>query len=79
MRSLIINRKLPWLCSSYDGITKNLKLVESPMNIKTIQLKKFSDCNWTRTHNHLVRKRKLNHLAKLASLAKWLSVCLQNK
>ena len=26
-----------------------------------------SDCNWTRTHNHLVRKRTLNHLAKLAS------------
>ena len=25
------------------------------------------DCNWTRTHNHLVRKRTLNHLAKLAS------------
>ena len=25
----------------------------------------FSDCNWTRTHNHLVHKRTLNHLAKL--------------
>ena len=24
------------------------------------------DCNWTRTHNHLVHKRTLNHLAKLA-------------
>ena len=23
-------------------------------------------CNWTRTHNHLVHKRTLNHLAKLA-------------
>ena len=29
----------------------------------------LSDCNWTRTHNHLVRKRTLSHLAKLA---KWL-------
>ena len=28
------------------------------------------DCNGTRTHNYLVRKRTLNHLAKLA---KWLS------
>ena len=28
------------------------------------------DCNWTRTHNHVVHKRTLNHLAKLA---KWLS------
>ena len=25
-----------------------------------------SDFNWTRTHNHLVYKRTLNHLAKLA-------------
>ena len=33
-----------------------------------------SDCNWTRTHNHLVHKRTLNHLAKLAF--KWLSVRL---
>ena len=30
----------------------------------------LSDCNWTRTHNHLVRKRTLNHLTKLT---KWLS------
>ena len=30
----------------------------------------LSYCNWTRTHNHLVRKRTLNRLAKLA---KWLS------
>ena len=30
----------------------------------------LSDCNWTRTHNLLVRKGTLNYLAKLA---KWLS------
>ena len=30
----------------------------------------LSDCNWIRAHNHLVRKRTLKHLAKLA---KWLS------
>ena len=29
-----------------------------------------SDCNWTRTHNHLVHKRAISHLAKPA---KWLS------
>ena len=33
----------------------------------------LSDCNWTRIQNHLVRKRTLNHLAKLA---KWLSCFL---
>ena len=32
-----------------------------------------SDCNWTRTQNHLVLKRTLNHLAKLT---KWLSCVL---
>ena len=26
----------------------------------------LSDCNWSRTQNHLLRKRTLNHLAKLA-------------
>ena len=39
----------------------------------------LSDGNRTWTHNHLVRQQTLNHLAKLASLAKWLSVCLQTK
>ena len=31
-----------------------------------IRKKKLSDCNGTRSHNRLVRKRTLNHLAKLA-------------
>ena len=34
----------------------------------------LSYCSWTRTHNHLVHKRTLKHLAKLA---KWLS-CAEN-
>ena len=33
----------------------------------------LSDCNWTRTQNHLVRNRTFNHLAK------WLGVCLRTK
>ena len=36
----------------------------------------LSDCNWTWTQNHLVRKQTLNHLAKLD---KWLSVNLRTK
>ena len=32
-------------------------------NMKNV--KNRSDCNWTRNQNHLVRKRTLNHLAKL--------------
>ena len=49
----------------------------------------LSDCKGTRTHNQLVLKWTLNHLAKhsmntqpfnhLASLAEWLSVCLRTK
>ena len=39
----------------------------------------LSDSNGIRTHKDLVRKRTLNHLAKLASLAKWLSVRLRTK
>ena len=26
----------------------------------------LGDCNWIRTHNHLVHKQTLNHLAKMA-------------
>ena len=37
----------------------------------------LSDCNWTRTHKHLVCKQTLNHLAKLANLAIWSSLPLQ--
>ena len=36
----------------------------------------LSDSNGIQTHNHLVPKQTLNHLAKLASLAKCLSVGL---
>ena len=30
------------------------------------EIRSLSDCNWTRIHNHLVCKRTLKHLAKLA-------------
>ena len=37
--------------------------------IKDIEKKYYlSDCNWIRTHNHLVHKRTLNHLAKLGTI-----------
>ena len=40
---------------------------------------RLSDCNGTRTHNHLVCKRTVNHLAKLSSLDKWSSARLRTK
>ena len=32
------------------------------------KVESISDCNWTRTHNHLVRKQTLKHLPKPAKL-----------
>ena len=49
------------------------------LGLKLVKLGCISDSNKIRTYNLLVRERTLNHLAKLASLAKWLSVCLQTK
>ena len=60
-------------------------LFYSCLNVKELLARKrrnilsLSDCHGTRTYKHLVRRRALNHLAKLTSLAKWLSGCLQNK
>ena len=48
----------------------------SCLNVKELlawsrcEIWRLSDCNWTWTHNHLVFKLTLNHLAKLV---KWLS------
>ena len=42
-----------------DPKDKSSKQKKTINNIK-------SDCNWTLTHNHLVHKQTLNHLAKLA-------------
>ena len=51
----------------------------SSLNVKELLARsrchiwRLSDCDGTRTHNHLVRKRTINHLAKLV---KWLSCAL---
>ena len=39
--------------------------IQLMMCLKFFQTVKQNDCNWTRTQNHLVCKRTLNHLAKL--------------
>ena len=50
-------------------------ILYSCLNVKELlsqsrrEIWNLSDCNWTRAHNHLVRKQTLNHLAKLV---KWL-------
>ena len=47
--------------------------MQNPFN----DVSNLSDSNGIRTHNHLFRKRTLNRLPSLASLPKWLSICLR--
>ena len=42
------------------------------INITVLTVKTYSDCNGTRTHNHLARKWTLNHLAKLTKWLTWI-------
>ena len=58
---------LIWICLSKTIINNINKLHEKSLTFVDND-RHLSDCNGTRTHNHLVRKRTLNHLAKLA---KW--------
>ena len=48
-------------------------LVGNDHNLIVAKMFLTSDCNWSRTQKHLVRKQALNHLAKLG---KWLSSVL---
>ena len=47
-------------------MVRSIFLVSSNSLFK-VQISHLSDCNWTRTHNYLVHKRTLNHLAKLVN------------
>ena len=48
----------------YEEPTKCSKWILNTINIVN-RPNYLSDCNATRTHDHLARKRTLNHLAKL--------------
>ena len=47
-------------------LVENDKIISEDSDVAQ-SLNSLNDCNGTLTHNHLVRKRTLNHLAKLAS------------
>ena len=52
-----------WKSTSYE-----LQLLPNDVRLKILgneEILRLSDCNWTRTQNHLVHKRTLDHLAKL--------------
>ena len=64
---------------------KSVSTLYNCLNVKEQLLAKsrreiwsLSECNWTRTHNHLVHKRILNYLAKLFTWLKWMSIHLWN-
>ena len=66
-----------FLCSNYVRYAfQSESTLYSSLNVKELlawnrhKIWNLSDCNGTQTHNHLVCKWTLNHLAKLA---KWLS------
>ena len=62
-RNLSLDKDLPKIKPHLRNIIINLQSSEA----WKIQIWRRSDCNWTRTQNHLVLKRTLNHLTKLAS------------
>ena len=49
--------------SFIELLEQSVKLKVTLLSRMSKQRENQSDCNWTRTQNHLVRKRTLNHLA----------------
>ena len=54
-----------WMCESGVSLRKPNKRYQIKLEDR-VELIQECDCNWIRTHNHLVHKRTLNDLAKLA-------------
>ena len=77
------NTSLMIVCSCHvTHAFQSESIFYSCLNVKDLlarsrpKIGSLSDCNWTPTQNHLVRKKTLDQLAKLA---KWLSVPLRTK
>ena len=72
-----------WICTctfvKFSNVRKRLYLKTKLLRGFFSTGKIYSDWNGIRTHNHLVRKRTVNHWAKLSVLAKWLNVRLGTK
>ena len=58
---------------------KSISLKLSCINSSKNKIRSLKDSNGIRTHDHLFRKRALNHLVKLGCFTKWLSVPLWTK
>ena len=79
-RSFICNHHQTTECSYHVAYAfQSESTFYSCLNVKELlaqnrsDIWSLSDCNGTRTHNHLARKRTLNHLAKLA-INSWMFV-----
>ena len=67
----LLKNVYPTYLKSHFSVWFYQKMRSQPMKLKFNPLKSLSHCNWTWTHNHLVHKQTLNHLAKRAS--KWVN------
>ena len=68
------------VCSCHvTSVFQSQSTFYSCLNVKELvarsrlEIWRWSDCNWTRTHNHFLLKQTINHLAQLA---KWSSCVL---
>ena len=64
-----VEKKIPDISGLATKTSLNDYLKTATFNSKVTEVEskiKDADCNGTRIHNHLIRKRTLNHLAKLA-------------
>ena len=59
LRRIVLATARGWTSTTAVYITVSMQKLSS--------IYKYTDCNWTRTHNHLIHKQTLNHLAKPAS------------
>ena len=60
-----------WLCFYHVTYASEFTVCDCLFAQNRDNIWKLSNCNETRTHNHLVCKRTLNHLAKLTKWLNW--------
>ena len=65
------------ICVKNESTVWNCVIIKEVSAQNRHDICKLRDCNETGTNDHIVYKRTLNYLAKLANLTKWLSVGLQ--
>ena len=76
----VTSKNAKMLCCMLSRISSNWVMQPSDEVIEFFIVDwDVGDCNGIETHNHLVRKRGLEHEVELASMAKWLSFYLPTR